>query len=123
MSKPERYTAEQVATAITQSRGIIATAAESLGCTRQTVEKYINRYSVVKEACREARESTIDFVESKLLKNIDAGDTTAMIFFLKTIGKSRGYIERQEVTGADGGSIKVDATIKSAIEKVYGSSD
>lgn len=123
MSKPERYTAEQVATAITQSRGIIATAAESLGCTRQTVEKYINRYSVVKEACREARESTIDFVESKLLKNIDAGDTTAMIFFLKTIGKSRGYTERQEVTGADGGSIKVDATIKSAIEKVYGSSD
>ncbi len=35
-------------------------------------------------------------------KGMQEGNMTATIFFLKTQGKSRGYIERQEITGADG---------------------
>ena len=123
MSKRERYTAEQVAEAVKKSYGIINGAAVALGCSRQTVENYIKKYKVVKDAYSEANEITLDFVETEFLKKIKSGDTTAMIFYLKTKGRQRGYIERQEVTCADGGSIKVDATIKSAIEKVYGSSD
>lgn len=123
MSKRERYTAEQVAEAVKKSYGIINGAAVALGCSRQTVENYIKKYKVVKDAYSEANEITLDFVETEFLKKIKSGDTTAMIFYLKTKGRQRGYIERHELTGADGGSIKVDATIKSAIEKVYGSSD
>ena len=44
----------------------------------------------------------LDFVESQLFKNIKEGKTSEMIFYLKTKGKKRGYIERQEITGADG---------------------
>jgi hypothetical protein len=93
-----KYTAEQMADAIKKGRGILAAAATSLGCTRQTVAAYIERYPTVKAAHDEARESTIDFVESRLLKNIDSGDTTAMIFYLKTQGKRRGYVERTETS-------------------------
>ena len=46
-----------------------------------------------------------DFAESELMKLIKDGNVAATIFFLKTQGKARGYIERQEVTGADGAPI------------------
>ena len=41
----------------------------------------------------------VDIAESALLKNVLAGDNCAIIFTLKTIGKSRGYVERQEIVG------------------------
>lgn len=39
----------------------------------------------------------LDFAESQLHKQIQDGNTTATIFLLKTKGKKRGYIERQEI--------------------------
>ena len=39
----------------------------------------------------------MDFVESKLHKQIKDDNTTATIFYLKTKGKKRGYVERREV--------------------------
>ena len=44
----------------------------------------------------------LDFAESQLHKQIQDGNTAATIFYLKTKGKRRGYIERQEITGAEG---------------------
>jgi hypothetical protein len=38
----------------------------------------------------------IDNAESKLYAKVVEGDTTALIFFLKTQGRSRGYVEKQE---------------------------
>jgi hypothetical protein len=49
----------------------------------------------------ELSEVAIDFAESHLHKLIKDGNPAATIFFLKTKGKGRGYIERQEIAVAE----------------------
>lgn len=50
----------------------------------------------LEDAVIQGRNARLDFAESKLDQNINNGDTTAIIFLLKTLGKERGYVERQE---------------------------
>lgn len=102
-----QYKAADIADALTKSKGIVSQAAKMLGCSRVTIYKYIKEYATVQQAVEDARESIIDFAEVKLYEQINEGNMTAIIFFLKTIGRNRGYVERQEVTGANGGAIEV----------------
>ena len=68
----------------------------------------MERYPSLKEVLSDAREDALDLAESKLMKAIDDGNITAIIFFLKTRGKSRGYSERSEFGHGTGGEpIKV----------------
>lgn len=108
----EKFTAGEMIEAIKKNNGILAKAAQALGCSRKTVSNYVNNYTTVKDAYDEANETNIDFVESKLMSNIQSGDTTAIIFFLKTKAKKRGYVERteQEISGKDGGPIESNVT-------------
>jgi len=103
----EKYTAAQVIEAIRGSKGIVSHAARKLGCSRKTIYNYVDRYVTVAEALEDEREDLLDFVEGKLLGEINRGNITAIIFYLKTQGKHRGYVERQEHTGADGGALNV----------------
>jgi hypothetical protein len=109
-----KYTAEQVASALTESQGMVTNAARRLGCTRKTVYNYIEKYVTVREALDDARESLGDRIEATLLseafgnsKENKDPNITALIFLAKThpAMRKRGYAERTEVTGADGGAI------------------
>jgi hypothetical protein len=75
--------------------GNLSTASDSLGVTRATLYKWINE-DALQETVIEGRNARLDFAENKLDQNINNGDTTAIIFLLKTLGKDRGYVERQE---------------------------
>lgn len=108
MARKEEYTAEQVIDAIEQAGGLQTQAAEILGCHRKTIARYIDRYVTVKEAYDAANETQLDLAEKSLFNQIKQGNVTAIIFYLKTKGKNRGYVERRENTGPDGGNIRIE---------------
>ena len=93
MSGSEKYTAEQVIAAIVKANGIKSLAAQFLGCGRACVARYCKNYPTIQKEADDAREAMLDFVENKLFEQINKNNMTAIIFFLKTQGKHRGYIE------------------------------
>lgn len=99
------YTAQQVIDALVEADGYVSKAASILRCTAQTVYNYRDRYATVAEAWEDIREKRHDFVENALHRQIKDGNITAIIFYLKTQAKDRGYVERREVTGAEGAAI------------------
>lgn len=90
------YTAEQVIKAIKDSKGFVTTIAKRLGCERPYVYVLLKKFATAKQALEAERESVKDFAENALYKQINEGNTTAIIFYLKTQAKDRGYVERQE---------------------------
>jgi hypothetical protein len=96
------FTPEQVIDAIKEARGLLSIAAQRLGCHPETVRNYMAEYPEVAKARHEAREMQKDVTESKLLGLIDDADLAAVKYYLSTQAKDRGYVERQEITGADG---------------------
>lgn len=78
------------------NHGIVTTACKSMGLARATFYKWCNDDTDFKSAVEEITETAIDFVESKLMENIDSNDVGSIIFYLKTKGKKRGYVEKTE---------------------------
>lgn len=74
----------------------VSAMCSAIGCTRSAFYKWIEKDHKLAEMIDEAREAIIDFAESKLIEHINDGDVTSLIFFLKTKGKKRGYVERVE---------------------------
>ncbi len=102
-----RPTIKQAIAAIKESRGFVTKAAFLCDTSRTTFHAMINKHPKLREAVEDAREANKDFVENKLMTSIDNDNITAIIFYLKTQAKDRGYVERQEVTGVDGQDIHV----------------
>jgi len=102
-----RFKAEEFLSAVPGSGGFITTIAARVGCSRNTVYTAIEKYSTVKQAIGDEKDSLKDMAENELLRQIKDGNTTATIFYLKTQAKDRGYVERQELTGAGGDSLIV----------------
>jgi hypothetical protein len=98
----KRLKKANVLAAIKTAQGNLAAVARAYGVSRQAVQKFVANDPELTEATNEARETMLDNAESKLYTEAMNGNTAALIFLLKTQGKKRGYIERAEVTGADG---------------------
>lgn len=82
--------------ALTSSLGVVTTACKQIGITRQTHYRWLREDPQYADDVQDLANVTLDFAESKLHEQIMEGNTAAIIFFLKTKGKGRGYIERSE---------------------------
>lgn len=87
--------------ALTKALGIVKMACESVGISRQTHYNWLKEDPAYKAACDNLPEVVLDFAEHHLHKLISQGNPAATIFLLKTKGKGRGYIERQEIEVAE----------------------
>ena len=103
-----RIKVDDAVKAIEGADGILSHAATVLGCARSTLYAMRDKHPAVAQAIEEARASTVDELESLLMQRARGGDTTAIIFGLKTLGKARGYVERTETVG--------DTTMRVVIE-------
>jgi hypothetical protein len=87
--------------ALKKSLGIVTKAVEMVGIDRQTHYNWLKDDADYKAKVEALDDVVLDFAESKLHQSINNGSDTATIFFLKTKGKKRGYIEKQEITNTN----------------------
>ena len=92
----KNYSIASLKKAIKDSGGMYAVIAKRLGCSWHTAKKKVEENEEALQAYQDEMESIIDLAESKLIENIEDNDNTAIIFYLKTKGKKRGYVERVE---------------------------
>jgi len=100
--------------------GIISDACRKVGISRQTYYDWLKSDSDFKLAAEEIQDSALDFVEGKLFEKINGvlassrqnedgslaiysipPSDVAITFYLKTKGKKRGFVERNEWAPVD----------------------
>ena len=101
MNKTEQHK-KALLDALEKSLGVVTTACKKVGIGRTTYYDWYNTDPEFKKKVDDLQNVALDFAESQLHRQIAENSTSATIFYLKTKGKKRGYVERQEITGANG---------------------
>jgi ACT domain-containing protein len=90
-------TKKAIIEALEKSLGVVTTACKQVGIARSTFYEYLKNDKDFENKVSDIQNIALDFAESQLHKQIQSGNTSATIFYLKTKGKNRGYVERQEI--------------------------
>ena len=93
MSKNVIISSEDIKKALEMSGGMMTHAASLLDCHYSTISYRCKAEPELMDVVRSSRERHIDDAETSLRELVKDKDLGATIFSLKTIGKSRGYIE------------------------------
>ena len=92
-----KATLEDLKKAIHESKGIVTAVCKKLDITRWAFYKRCQTNPELVRELAVAREELADVAELKLWEKLKEGDIRAILFTLKTIGKDRGFVERQEI--------------------------
>ena len=98
MSKREDWPNDKVAAIFEKKAANMTATASAIGIARRTLVRWREGDPELDAKLKDVEGSLIDFSESKLMEAIQEGNLTAIIFHLKTKGKTRGYIEGQVIT-------------------------
>ena len=98
MGKKERtLKKDTLLQALESSLGIVSTACTQANVSRSSFYKWYNEDEEFKNKVDEIDNVKLDFVESKLFKNIENEKEKSIIFYLQHKGHKRGYIQRQNI--------------------------
>jgi len=97
MDKTEQHK-KAMLEALEKSLGVVTTACRSVGIGRTTHYLWMDKDPEYKKAVQDLENVALDYAETKLHSQITKENPTAIIFYLKTKGKKRGYVERQEIS-------------------------
>lgn len=104
-----RYTDAEICAALRATNGMVYLAAKHLGCAPVSIYRRIEKSAKVREIVDNSRGELLDSAETSLKSAVLAKEAWAVCFALKTVGKHRGYVERIEQTGANGGPVEIKA--------------
>lgn len=88
--------------AMQRTMGNVSKSCTAAGIARETFYRWLDEDPDFAKAVEEVNETNIDMVESALFQQINDGNVTATIFYLKTKGKKRGYVEQTDVNVSGG---------------------
>tara|TARA_R100001460_G_scaffold13815_2_gene31153 strand:- start:201 stop:554 length:354 start_codon:yes stop_codon:yes gene_type:complete len=113
MDKNRHIKKEAILKALENSLGVVTLACKQADIPRSTYYKWLKEDNEFAKSVKEIENIALDFAESQLHTQIKDGSTSATIFYLKTKGKKRGYIERSELDLSSGDEpIKINVNIK-----------
>jgi len=96
----ERYSTDKIIAALKATNGLVYLAARQVGCTPKTIYTRAKSCVAIRQAIEDSRGELIDLSELKLRAAVLNGEPWAVALVLKTLGKDRGYVERQEVNSS-----------------------
>lgn len=96
--------------ALESSLGIVTGACKKVGIARQTHYRWMEEDASYRKSVESISDICLDFAESQLHQQIMEGNVASTIFYLKTKGKRRGYVERTELEHT--GELQTQTTIK-----------
>jgi len=98
MGKKERtLKKDTLLQALENSLGIVSTACNRTGISRSSYYKWYKEDEEFRKRVDDIDNVKLDFVESKLFKNIENEKEKSIIFYLQHKGHKRGYIQRQNI--------------------------
>jgi hypothetical protein len=88
---------ETLLQALENSLGIVSTACNRTGISRSSFYKWYKEDEEFRKKVDEIDNVKLDYVETKLFKNIENEKEKSIIFYLQHKGHKRGYVQRQNI--------------------------
>jgi hypothetical protein len=113
-------TKKRILDALEKSLGVVTDACRIAKVHRDTFYRYKNEDPDFAAKVEEMSEVALDFAESALYKQIKEGVPSSTIFYLKTKGRRRGYVETMNVEQTNRNAVAdlTDEELNAEIERL-----